>query len=1207
MLLKKLTISGFKSFANKVEIKFERGVTGIIGPNGCGKSNLSDAIRWVIGEHNPRRLRGGVMQDMIFNGSANRPASGFAEVSLLFDNENGTLPISYREVLISRRLHRSGESEYLINRTKCRMKDVTDLFLDSGIGTNAYSMMEQGRVDMIVNAKPINRREILEEAAGVARFLNRKTEALRKLERTDTDLTRIVDILSELQRQKRSLERQAKQAELAKKYRRNLREVDYILHARRGKELHEKLEKNNSRLNGLQAQIDTYQGQLQEIRERKNALNAKIQEQESINRTKRDSYSTTTARLEQMEQHLNSLNERSAEYAQLQTRLLEECEADLKRTEEEQQRILEAEKQVKQLTEEIEALKKTIEQHNESLTQVVEQATLIENEGQEKQRTFLDIEHQITERKNQQRLWEREKEHYISRLEQVKSEQEYISKDITAHNEKLNTLTQELSEVDASVLELQSQLENARSRLSTLTEAESTAKTGLNACERRWQQTRSRWESLCELQEKLEGFDEGVRYLLREEGELSTELIGTFAEIIQVEPGYERAIEAALSRKLQAILTRNDETALKAITKLREEKKGWLSFLPVSAPFGDELSKIPETLRNRKTLSDYVQCDETYRPYVRRLLDHVFLVTNLEEALQLRDSLPHGVKIVTPSGEILENDGSISGGYSSTSQILNRATEISRLEEIAGTLEKERSRLEEHVQNIRKEISILASERDTIRQTLLEKQNRQSALRDELERTQKQLHRLTQTDQAYKTEQETLINAIEAGSREEEHRTEQIEEYQRKKDQLESELEEYQSTIQEIREKRKEIEDFLSENRMFLLEKSKDRERWSADIETLARHLKELKQDIEEKRHLAQQQEERRFEAQQAIENAKNTIVQLKEDRNSLWKELQESEEIHHGLRAEIQKVEEEENQNQERYESIRQEKDNVDQERMKTQVEEEYWRRQLDETFSKLENRLELERDERSDDELNEKSAFYRRRLEQLGLVNELAIEEYEEVRQRCDFLEEQKNDLEKSKADLIATTKDLHSTTVDLFLKTFEQVKENFNHMFRRMFNGGRAELILLEGDPMEAGIDIEVQPPGKKLQSISLLSGGEKALVAIALLFAVYEIKPSPFCLLDEIDAPLDDNNVGRFTKILHGFLEHSQFLIITHNKKTMEMCDALYGVTMAVEGISSIYSMQFKNTNDSEIDEMQQFLEDSDSPESNVEEIPEEVAV
>ena len=541
------------------------------------------------------------------------------------------------------------------------------------------------------------------------------------------------------------------------------------------------------------------------------------------------------------------------------------------------------------------------------------------------------------------------------------------------------------------------------------------------------------------------------------------------------------------------------------------------------------------------------------------------------------------------------------------SQILNRASEITRLEEIVQTLDGERSRLDSHVQEIQQEIGALSVERDETRQTALELQNRLKAVKEERQRSQSQLQRLEQSLRTVSAEFESLSRKLEEGAREEQQRTLQLAGLERERNALEAALMECQTKIDRIVQQRKAIEEQIAERRMILLEKQKDCERWSADIETLGRHLHELERGIEEKQLLAAQQEERRLETRQALEETKNTIAQLREEREELWQDLCQCEEINQGLRADIQKVEKEELSLQDHYEALRKEKEKSDQEQMRLKVEKEYWERKLEESFSTLENRDELERDERNDEEIQEKAEFFRRRLNQLGVVNELAIEEYEEVKERRDFLEEQKNDLEKSKADLINTTKELHGTTVKLFLETFALVKENFSRMFRKMFNGGRAELVLLEGDPMEAGIEIEVQPPGKKLQSITLLSGGEKALVAVALLFAIYEIKPSPFCFLDEIDAPLDETNITRFTTILRNFLDRSQFIIITHSKKTMEMCDALYGVTMAEEGISSIYSMKFKEGNISQIDKVNdQNLEKADLQDKE-DLIPEEMAV
>ncbi len=1176
MYLRKLAISGFKSFADKTEVEFDRGVTGIVGPNGCGKSNVSDALRWVLGEQNPRRLRGQVMQDMIFNGTISRSSAGFAEVSLVFDNADGQLPVSYREVLITRRLYRSGESEYYINKTKCRLKDITDLFLDSGIGTNSYSLMEQGKVDMIVNAKPIDRRVLVEEAAGVSRYLHRKNEALRKLDRTENDLTRLNDILSELQRQKRSLERQARQANLARKYRKELVQVEYILHVRSGKELQASLEDYSNRLNGLNARIQAIEGNLKEIKGRKHALGERLNEQSEVSRKQRDVYTSTAGRLENMENQLKNLNERASEYLQLRTRLLEECEMDGKRCEEEKQRIVRAEEQTKGLEEEIEQLDQTVQELSHELEAVSKEFSMIEGEEASRRKNFMNLEKEITERKNQQRVWERDRDFYTNRLQQVEEERSHVEKELSEHKEKKDELTQVTEELEEQRIEQRERFEELNQKLQELSQAEKDLRAALQQCERQWQQVHSRWESLCELQAKLAGFDEGVRYLLRESKEEHPGLVCTLAERIQVQPGYEKAIESALAHKLQSIVTEKDEDVVQSIQHLREQKKGRVAFLPKST--GESNGFVwPETMTFYKKAQEVVECEAAMTRLIGSMLGKVVIVDGLDQALQLRSQLPAGAKVVTREGDLVESDGTVTGGYSNDSQILSRATEISQLEEKKEELSQQREELERRTQEIHDTIQETSSERDSSRQLLMELDNRYKVNKEELERIAQRTQRLEQSHQAFVTEEKSIQDNLQKGVQEAQERVQRIEKMTQQRDELEAELETWANQIQEVRERRRAMQEQLSDKKMLLLEKKKDRERWAADIETIGRHLKELERGIVEKRELAKQQEERNAESMQAIEEVKESMVRLREERDDLWKEVCSLEETTQGLRSELKKVEEEENTVTQQYEDLRKEREALEQEKMKQQVEEEYWRKKLDESFAELENKEELQRDERSDEEIQEKIEFYRRRISQLGVVNELAIEEFEEVKLRCDFLEAQQKDLEKSRTDLVSTTKELHSTTVDLFLETFQQVKENFNKTFRRMFSGGRGELVLLEGDPMEAGIEIEVQPPGKKLQSISLLSGGEKALVAIAMLFAIYEIKPCPFCFLDEIDAPLDDRNIGRFTQMLRSFLDRSQFIMITHSKKTMEICDALYGVTMAEEGVSSIYSMKFKKSN------------------------------
>lgn len=1176
MYLRKLTISGFKSFADAIEVEFDQGVTGIIGPNGCGKSNISDAIRWVLGEQNPRRLRGMQMSDMIFNGTATRPASGIAEVSLIFDNSDSFLPISYREVAITRRLYRNGDSDYQINQTKCRLKDITDLFLDSGIGTNAYSLMEQGRVDMIVNAKPRDRRAILEEAAGVSRFLHRKLEAMRKLERTEIDLNRIHDILGELQRRKRSLERQAKQAELARKYRKELMQVEYALHARAGKKLFSSLEDYQNRLKGLAARIQTKEGELAEVRKRKQALNQRLQEQDEINRKQRDAYASTTARLEQMERRLKDLKDHGAEYAQLQTRLEEECKTDALRIEQESARIEHAQKEAQRLVSEIEVAEKEISALETELRALNETFAKVEREGESRRKRFLDLEQQITELKNQQRVWERDREFYSNRLEQVRRERERSQGEIAAHERKTEELTESEKLLEEQRADLAERYQNRAAEVSQLSQEETEAKRQLQQCERAWQQTNSRWESLRDLQAKLAGFDEGVRHLLRGEGQ-SSDLVCTLAERIHVRAGYERAVDAALAQKLQAIVASSDSAVQSSIQRLRDRQKGRVAFLCASN--GHPIADIstPNSLEGFPPLSDFVECESDWRPLIDRLLGQSLLVETLDQAMELRTLLPLGFRLVTHEGDVIDSDGAITGGHAQTSQILLRSAEITELEEKVRNLGEERSGLELRIKETQTRIATLTEERDSLKQQLMETQNQQRVVKDELQRLSQQLQRMRQNENALASEDEGIARNLETGAQQSQERATRLDSLAADKNRLDEEIQTWSARMDETRSQRRGLHERASDMRMGLLERKKDRERWAGEIETLERHLRELRRGIEEKQQLAQQQETRRKETETALTQTEEAILQLRGEQEGVWKEVSVNEDAAQEIRSEIHKIEAEESTHLADYETLRGERESASQDQLKLQVEQEYWRKRLDEDFINLEDKESCERDERSDEELKEKQEFYRRRLGQLGVVNELAIEEFDEVRVRCDFLEEQEKDLIKSKSDLTSAAKELHGTSVELFMETFELVKANFNRTFRRMFNGGRAELILQDGDPMEAGIDIEVQPPGKKLQSITLLSGGEKLLVAIALLFAVYEIKPCPFCFLDEIDAPLDDANIGRFTTMLRDFLDRSQFIMITHSKKTMEICDAIYGVTMPQEGVSTIYSMKFQKSN------------------------------
>ncbi|MGC9328021.1 MAG: chromosome segregation protein SMC, partial [Candidatus Hinthialibacter sp.] len=852
MYLQKLTVSGFKSFATNLEIEFDQGVTGVIGPNGCGKSNISDAIRWVVGEQNPRRLRGQVMQDLIFNGTSTRPASGLAEVSLQFDNSDGILPVSYKEVNIVRRLHRSGESEYILNGAKCRLKDITDLFLDSGIGANSYSLMEQGRVDMIVNAKPTQRRELLEEAAGVSRFLHRRTEAIRKLDRTEQDLTRIHDIFSELQRQRRSLERQARQANLARKYRRELQQVEYTMHIRGGKKLFSSLEEKKNLLKGMAARIETLEGQLSEVRQRKRHLNQRLQEQDELNRKQRDAHSSAAARLEQMEQQQRSMSEHMKEYTQLRSRLLSECQEDKKRCEEEKQRIETSKKQIEALNRESEEIKRQLAELNQELQRINQDFTQVESEGEQRRKEFLNIEQKITEGKNSQRVWERDREFYANRLQQRQKEQNEIEAEIETLSKRKEELTAEGEAFEQQLSETRERLEQLNQQLNHLKQTEGEVKKDLQEADRQWQQSRSRLESLQDLQAKLSGYDEGVRYLLRGDQQRLPALVCTLAEQIKVESGYERAVEAALSGKLQAVIAENEETVLEAIKRLRNGQKGRVAFFPQTPAF-DAAGEVdpPSELSALPRVHTLIQCQSPAKELVHRLLGRVFLAESLEDALPLRKSLPAGCSLVTREGDVIDPHGFIIGGNNTGSQILSRASEISKLEKKVSELELKRTELESRSQEIHNTLAECSQERDSLRQSSMDLENQRRVARDELMRAENRLQRLEQSVKTIRTECSGLQEELEKGAREEKERLLQLAEWEKQKADLESKIQAWTDQIQKVREHRRELGNRVGDCRMSLLEKEKDGERCKGDIENLSRHLRELERGIEEKLRLA--------------------------------------------------------------------------------------------------------------------------------------------------------------------------------------------------------------------------------------------------------------------------------------------------------------------------------------------------------------------
>ncbi len=1178
MYLKKLEINGFKSFADQTELDMDPGVTVIVGPNGCGKSNVSDSLRWVLGEQNARNLRGLRMGDMIFNGTVNRPPEGMAEVSLVFDNEDGLLPISFTEVKVTRRLFRDGSSDYLINNARCRLRDITNIFLGSGIGVSSYSLMEQGQVDMIVNAKPQQRRALIEEAAGVSRYLKRRSEALRKLERTEADLCRLEDILQELERQARSLKRQAGQTARVREYRRSLDILERIHEVRHGKALRGQSESVDTRLEEFRERLDEIRKDLETVRDAKRGHVEDLERVDTLNRERRDRYVSVTGLIEQGERNIENLTLRREEYEQHCVRLDNERQDAKQQLRTEHTELEQTENNLERIKGELVHFFEYLERLEGEFGEIESRLLQVQEEGQQKRRNLNDLEKDLGRAETDAREWERDRTFFSQRRAQTAQDASTLEVDLKHHQINLQKHNSAYVEAKQALRGTSRRADDLQNQLRDVQQRQAFAASSLKTVERDWHRSESRLESLVELQRDLEGFGSGVRFLMRHESGPREGLRTTLAEVLRVDPGYEVAIDAALDMRLQGIVASDTHAVWNALAALKESGEGRVAFLVEGTGHGRAPESLPESLQELERASERVQAEPGHESTVERLLERTLIASDLDRALEVWRDLPSGWQIVTPEGETLNGDGTLVGGPASHAGLLFRTTEIGELRTSLKSLDRRRGALADQAEFLLDRVRDLNRQREEASRQVVRLEGLMRSSQGEVSRIREQTSRLEDHLGTLLGEQMELDRELEEGAGKDAARVEDIQRLRERRTALEAEVEEWNRVIATLTERRREVHEGITTASMQRLEREKDQERWRSEIRTRTQRIEELQTRVEKNTELIAEQEERATQVETAVVEQKALLVEQRQEQAGFMAEIEEGERAAEEVKAHIRAVQNEEERLVSRTETVDGERTQVDQERVRLTVELEYWERRMVELFGEGERPADIE-DERGDEEIAEEIALLRGRVERIGVVNELAVEEYDDVKVRLDAMIEQRDDLMKARSDLLHTVRELHDTTIGLFTKTFEEVQENFKAMVRKMFNGGRAELRLQEDlDPMAAGIEIEVQPPGKKLTNISLLSGGEKALVAIALMFAIYKTKPSPFCFMDEIDAPLDDTNIGRFTTLLESFLDSSQFIIISHNKKTMEIADTLYGVTMQEEGVSTLMSMQFESRAD-----------------------------
>lgn len=1187
MKIKKLSLFGFKSFMDRLDITFPLGISGVVGPNGCGKSNIVDAIRWCMGEQSPKLLRGRRMDDVIFSGAGDYKPLGMAEVSIVLENGDGLFPSAFaqdEEISVTRRLYRSGESEYLINKVPCRLKDIQEIFMDTGLGNRAYSIIGQGRIGTILEQKPEETRVMLEEAAGITKYRKKVEASQRKIELTEANLQRVEDIQGEVLKQMRSLKRQASKARRYKKIGEDIRGLELVLYSNN---YHQLKEESGSKLRSNESLIQREIAKSTEL-SRMNAgiegLNLELEEKDAALSSLRKKQFDLGDTVHRREAGLESLNGEIKMQEEMEKRLSDEKEeirVRLEGLEEEKHKVHrdkeEVKKNLQKLEGEISFKEQRVRSKRDFLKQVkegYEEARAGLNAGENKE---LGLSHesgylnkmidQITDSRS--RL-EEELQEVKDKIENVvkASERKTIAREETA---------EKLKEIEVSIEQenrKNEELDQESRRVETMLKK---AEADLNVCQ-------SRLASLQSLTENFEGYKMGVRTIMKAkdlEASRQGHILGLVADVIQVEPTYEQAVEAVLSDKLEYIIVESQDDGKQAVDYLKRKAKGRSSFIPLKElrKNGDGKNHVSDF----SFLADLISVPETFRPLMNALLGDTILMKDLNEAVSAWEKNGNDLCFVTLDGDMVDQRGVISGGKLTQSSrgILARKREIRELKQQTGNLKKA---VDDHELRLKTINSKMQEKKEAVKDLMEEKWSCQ----DDINEFDKSIFRLGQELDQMESLSQRISGDLERKDKEQSrHKNDLIrieEELKQSKLKRRKEEEYFRAKEKELDESQEEFDqlrDELSKIQADYRILQEEQRSMFREIERLQEHAEELmkrRTKIEEEISLGQERcEECKRRKELLGEELKDLYEQLRdaeEDVHSAERErqafqdgLREEEATAGQLRGEIDDLKDEINRAKMEHSEISFKMNSlVEVVKEKTNLNlADIYNQYLDKDFSapEIEEKLQQKRDLR----------------QKLGDVNLTAIKEHEALKERYEFIKAQREDLLSSIESLRTAIRKINRTSLEKFREAFEKVDEKLKKIFPILFSGGTAGLKLMDEDkPLESGVLVEVRPPGKKLSHMGLLSGGEKALVAMALLFAIYMIKPSPFCLLDEVDAPLDEANIDRFNRLLEEIKRSSQIIMVTHNRRTMEITDRLYGITMEKTGVSKVVSVDIQGLRD-----------------------------
>ena len=1154
MYLKSIEVQGFKSFANKIVFDFHNGITGIVGPNGSGKSNVADAVRWVLGEQSAKQLRGAKMEDVIFAGTQNRKPVGFAYVAITLDNSDHALPVEYDEVTVSRRVYRSGESEYKINGHTCRLKDVTEMFYDTGIGKEGYSIIGQGQIDKILSGKPDERRELFDEAAGIVKFKRRKATAIKKLESERSNLVRVNDILSELEKQVGPLKVQSEKAKEYLNYKSDLKKYDV----------------NAFLLETSKTEYDNTKSEYEEAENKLNEINSQIDENSQLASSLELDKQRLQGEINVFTEQIKTFNANS----QLHSERIIDIEKDKKTKQD----------TVKDLKEQYEELSKELSEYNEKLSAINADAKVLSDEIEGISGQIDNRQNSIYDNLTEQSTIKAENQKFITMLEQLEIKKSELTShvikgksDESAQKQVIQSLKDDFENAAKQLDDINESIEDTNTSITQLKNTIAEKNGELDKLTQNYHREKSRLESLVNITERYDGYGNSIRKIM-ELKDSNPGILGVIADIIKVEKQYETAIETALGGTIQNIVTDKEATAKELIGYLKQNKLGRATFLPLNAIHARNTLEHEPCINEKGVIgvaSNLVRVSFEYEGLAKYLLGRILVVDNIDNALSIARKYKYTLRIVTLEGEQLNPGGSMTGGaFRNSSNLLGRRREIEELKLSVSSTSKQITEEKAAITDLRSQVAkcreALESYNKLQRETHLRKNTIDVNLKQadvklseiiasysgdikEQAAIDAQIVKINESKNQVSGNLNQLDSANEAARKEIENLGKMLETKKAEENSISLKIENLKISHSSVEQKAA----FINENI----------QRLTGELEGLDKERESIEEKIGETAGLVASKEKEIEAVKSAIEDAVSRIEEsnkklevLKGDKEKVNASHKVFFKKREELNEKIMLLEKESMRLHNQYDKLDESNDAL----------VDYMWSEYELTYSYA---LELKSDELTNiNDIRKQINILKAAIKKLGDVNVNAIEEYKSVSERYEFLKTQHDDMIEAEESLMKVVAELDEGMRVQFTTKFEEIKVEFDKVFKELFGGGRGTIELVEGeDILEAGILIISQPPGKKLQNMMQLSGGEKALTAIALLFAIQNLKPSPFCLLDEIEAALDDSNVGRYANYLHKLTKHTQFIVITHRRGTMSAADRLYGITMQEKGVSTLVSV------------------------------------